>query len=125
MGMTKTTMRVIEKSLDYCGTCPGFYGAVLSTADGLVLASTGNLIGDEPAACAGSLNINTNASLNMLCTEPLTELLAWTSSKVWYLKIISGTHTLLVASTETSQPEQLRNTVTKVVEKLSIALRLL
>ncbi len=124
MAMTRTTLLCIRKALEQCRECPGFHGAVLSTPDGLVLASTGRFDGDESAACASGLMVNTAASLGQLASRGPTEMLIWgADDTLWNVSLLAGDHILLVAAA--TGPERLRLTRRRAGDMLNQALRIL
>lgn len=123
--MNKTTLLFIRKTLEQCARCLGFYGAVLATPDGLVLASAGQLQGDEPAACASSLLGDATAHLEHMVTGQARELLVWTDTHLWNVQQLQDGFTLLLASTQRDQPETLRTITHQAASSLEPALRLL
>ncbi|RZU38444.1 Roadblock/LC7 domain-containing protein [Fluviicoccus keumensis] len=126
MAMSRTTMLYIRKALEQCGECPGFHGAVLSTPDGLVLASSGKFDADESAACASGLMVNTAASLGQLAAQGPTEMLIWgADNTLWNVSLLAGDYILLVASAGTAGADRLRRTRQRAGEMLNQALRIL
>lgn len=63
---SRTAMVFIEKTLRECEQCIGFSGAALSSPDGLVLAMHGQISGDEAAACASSLFVESETALSYI-----------------------------------------------------------
>jgi predicted regulator of Ras-like GTPase activity (Roadblock/LC7/MglB family) len=125
MSMTRTTLLFIRKTLEDCQRFPGFVGAVLSSPDGLVLASTGGFSGDESAACASSLNVHTTASLGLLESGAPREMLIWEEGRIWSLAVLPGEYLLLIASTQTELTGPLRALAQRTAEMLNQALRIL
>lgn len=124
--MNKTTLLFIRKALEQCNTCPGFYGAVLSSPDGLVLSSSGQFDGDESAACASGLIIQTTSSLNQLSAKGPTEILIWgADNKIWNVTVLTGDYILLIAATEVKNIDMLRRLMHRTADMLNQALKLL
>lgn len=123
--MNKTTMLFIKKSLESCALCPGFYGAVLSSPDGLVIASYGELEGDEPAACASSLIFDANTSLSYVSTDKTKEMLIWSDEKLWNVRQLDTDFILLIASKDLNSHEAIRMVMKKAATMLDQALRFL
>ncbi len=123
IGMNKTTMLFIKKTLDYCALCPGFYGAVLSSPDGLVIASSGALVGDEPAACASSLIFDSNTSLSYVSTDKTKEMIIWSDEKLWNVRQLDTDFILLIASKDLNSHEAIRMVMKKAATMLDQALR--
>lgn len=125
MSMSRTTMLFIRKSLEECGRFPGFVGAVLSSPDGLVLASTGSFGGDESAACASGLQVQTASSLGLLEAGAPKEMLIWGEDRIWSLAVLPGEYLLLIASTETGMTGPLRELAQRTAAMMNQALRIL
>ncbi len=124
--MNRTTLLYIRKAMEQCSVCPGFYGAVLSSPDGLVLASSGQFDGDESAACASSLMVNTSSSLNQLSSGGPTEMLIWGEDrKIWNVSVLTGNYILLIAATDAVQADMLRQVMIRTSDMLNQALRIL
>ena len=75
---SKTAMIYIEKTLRECEQCIGFSGAALSNPDGLVLAMHGQISGDEAAACASSLFVESTTALSYIEESEPKIMLIWT-----------------------------------------------
>ncbi|MFO1373223.1 MAG: hypothetical protein U1E99_01275 [Agitococcus sp.] len=123
--MNKTTMLYIKKSLEYCAVCPGFYGAALSSPDGLVIASHGKLEGDEPAACASSLIFDCNTSLSYVSTDKTKEILIWSDEKLWNVRQLDTDFILLIASSDLNSQDAIRTVMQKATTMLDQALKFL
>lgn len=118
MVFTQTTMLFIQKTLAKCEVCTGFYGAALSSPDGLVLALHGQISGDEAAACASSLFVDSATSLSYINESQPTAMLIWTESKIFSLhRLKDGSIFLLVASRIASD-----DVIRKFAEKTADAL---
>ena len=115
----------IETALSRMAECPGFAGAVLATADGLVLATHGSLQGDAVAACAASLAIESRASLASIGENAPTELMVWTDAQVWYQTRMPSTHLVLAVSSDHGHAGALRLAVRRELAELRDALTLL
>lgn len=124
-GMNKTTLLFIRKSLEHCARCPGFYGAVLSSPDGLVLASSGQLGGDEGAACASSFLVNSTSTLRDLPAGPARELLVWSEDKLLNVVQLHKDCILLIASTDMNSQDSLRRVSRDTAQMLEPALKIL
>lgn len=112
----------ITAALARIAQCPDFYGAVLATADGLVLASAGGLQGDAAAACAAGLAIDSSASLATIHAAVPEELLIWAGDQVWYQTRLPSTHLLLASARLQAHAGALRLAVLREVEELQNAL---
>lgn len=123
--MNKTTMLFIRKTLEQCALCPGFYGAVLSSPDGLVIASSGKLAGDEPAACASSLIVDSNASLSYVSSDNTKEMLIWGEEKLWSVRKLDDNFILLITSSDLGGHEAIRKVSKRAADMLDQALRIL
>ncbi|TXJ08616.1 MAG: hypothetical protein E6Q25_05065 [Acinetobacter sp.] len=100
--LTQTTMLFVQKMLIQCEQCNGFYGAALSSPDGLILASYGQLSGDEAAACASSLIVESSRSLRMLDEDSsdTQAMLVWSKQKLFSIRKLKDESILLIASTD-------------------------
>ena len=112
----------ITAALARVAQCPDFYGAVLATADGLVLSSAGELQGDAAAACAASVVIDSSASLATIHAAVPEELLIWAGDLVWYQTRLPSTHLLLASARLQAHAGALRLAVLREVEELQTAL---
>ena len=99
---------IAEVLAQFAANCPQLAGAVVSTHDGLVLASTDSFDGDTSAACAASLWVHLQADLAMLQTTGLSESLIWAPPGVWYLARLTNDHLLLAHSQATGHAGALR-----------------
>ena len=124
-GMTKTTMLFIRKALEQCARCPGFYGAVLSTPDGLVLVSTGELSGDEPAACASGLIVDSTKNIGIVAPGEVSEVLVWSANRLWCVRVLASGYILLLVSSDPEQSVAIRAVAAETDEMLTQALRFL
>lgn len=88
--------------------CPEMKGAVVSTQDGLVLASTESFNGDVPAACAASLAVHVDGDLAFVQENRCTEMMFWTPPGVWYLARLEHKHLLLAYSQSAEHAGALR-----------------
>ena len=97
---SKTAMIYIEKTLRECEQCIGFSGAALSNPDGLVLAMHGQISGDEAAACASSLFVESTTALSYIEESEPKIMLIWTANKLLALHQLKDGSILLITSTE-------------------------
>lgn len=125
MGMTKTSQWKVSAALNGCASCPGVFGAVLATPEGLVLLGTGRLGGDVPAAVAASIRVGTSNALAALTPQPAKDIMVWQDDCLWFLTTVEDNHILLVGCDDTQQAEMLRATAARAAEQLSLALRYL
>ncbi|MGS5089957.1 roadblock/LC7 domain-containing protein [Hydrogenophaga sp. A37] len=108
----------IQDILDQITECPGSAGAVLATADGLLMASAGALHGDVAAAAAASLTQAGQEALAALGQRPWVEQLIWSDTQVWYLTQLHGTHVLLLVCDDHSHAGALRWTARRMALQL-------
>lgn len=97
---SKTAMIYIEKKLRECEQCIGFSGAALSNPDGLVLAMHGQISGDEAAACASSLFVESTTALSYIEESEPKIMLIWTANKLLALHQLKDGSIFLITSTE-------------------------
>ncbi|HRM15634.1 MAG TPA: roadblock/LC7 domain-containing protein [Acinetobacter parvus] len=97
---SKTAMIYIEKTLRECEQCIGFSGAALSNPDGLVLAMHGQISGDEAAACASSLFVESTTALSYIEESEPKIMLIWTANKLLALHQLKDGSIFLITSTE-------------------------
>ena len=97
---SKTAMIYIEKTLRECEQCIGFSGAALSNPDGLVLAMHGQISGDEAAACASSLFVESITALSYIEESEPKIMLIWTANKLLALHQLKDGSIFLITSTE-------------------------
>lgn len=97
---SKTAMIYIEKTLRKCEQCIGFSGAALSNPDGLVLAMHGQISGDEAAACASSLFVESTTALSYIEESEPKIMLIWTANKLLALHQLKDGSIFLITSTE-------------------------
>lgn len=116
---------LVQQRLDLCAECLGFFGAVISTMDGLILASSGKFHGDAPAACAAQLLEMGTDSLSVIAPAQTAELLIWTLDQVWYLNKVDDRHLLLAASTDLFSAGALRMMARQSAQQLAALLPLL
>lgn len=125
--MTQSTgsspLRDIEQALARMGECPGFAGVVIASADGLVLACSGDLVGDAAAACAASLALDSSSALSSVGGKKAKELMVWADDQVWFQTCLpTTTHLLLAASNDPLHSGALRVTVHRELTALAAAL---
>lgn len=126
MAMTRTTLLCIRKTLEQCADCPGFYGAVLASPEGLVLAAAGQFDGDESAACASGLMVNTSVNLGQMAVGSPLEIMIWgDDGKIWNVSALTGGYIMLIASTEAAHLNRLRQIMHRATTVLNQALRIL
>jgi predicted regulator of Ras-like GTPase activity (Roadblock/LC7/MglB family) len=99
---SRTAMLFIEKTLLECEQCEGFSGAALSSPDGLILAMQGQISGDEAAACASSLFVDSTTALNYISESQPKMMLIWTQEKLLSLHKLTDGSIFFIASTEMS-----------------------
>ena len=97
---SKTAMIYIEKTLRECEQCIGYSGAALSNPDGLVLAMHGQISGDEAAACASSLFVESTTALSYIEESEPKIMLIWTANKLLALHQLKDGSIFLITSTE-------------------------
>ena len=97
---SKTAMIYIEKTLRECEQCIGFSGAAFSNPDGLVLAMHGQISGDEAAACASSLFVESTTALSYIEESEPKIMLIWTANKLLALHQLKDGSIFLITSTE-------------------------
>ena len=97
---SKTAMIYIERTLRECEQCIGFSGAALSNPDGLVLAMHGQISGDEAAACASSLFVESTTALSYIEESEPKIMLIWTANKLLALHQLKDGSIFLITSTE-------------------------
>ena len=97
---SKTAMIYIEKTLRECEQCIGFSGAALSNPDGLVLAMHGQISGDEAAACASSVFVESTTALCYIEESEPKIMLIWTANKLLALHQLKDGSIFLITSTE-------------------------
>ena len=112
----------IQDILDQITECPGNAGAVLATADGLLMASSGALHGDVAAATAASLVLAGKEALSALGRRPWVEQLIWSDTQVWYQTQLHGTHVLLLVCDDHGHAGALRWTARRMVQQLEPSL---
>ncbi|OGB16194.1 MAG: hypothetical protein A2W72_04310 [Burkholderiales bacterium RIFCSPLOWO2_12_67_14] len=106
----------IQDILDQITECPGNAGAVLATADGLLMASSGALHGDVAAATAASLVLAGKEALSALGKRP------WVEQLIWYQTQLHGTHVLLLVCDDHGHAGALRWTARRMVQQLEPSL---
>lgn len=97
---SRTAMVFIEKTLRECEQCIGFSGAALSSPDGLVLAMHGQISGDEAAACASSLFVESETALSYIGESEPRMMLLWTANKLLALHLLKNGSIFFVTSTK-------------------------
>ena len=108
-----------------CEQCTGFFGAVLSSPDGLILASYGDLSGDEAAACASGLIVDSSKSLSYIDdTEFAQAMLLWSNQKIYSIRKLKDESILLIASTDL-QASNILSVTQHVASRLDQALNML
>ncbi len=123
--MTQTTMLFIQKMLIQCEQCTGFFGAVLSSPDGLILASYGDLSGDEAAACASGLIVDSSKSLSYIDGAEFAQaMLLWSNQKIYSIRKLKDESILLIASTDL-QASNILSVTQHVASRLEQALNML
>lgn len=123
--MNKTTLLFIKKTLNQCAQCVGFYGAVLSSADGLILASSGHFSGDEAAAAAAGLMVESSKALSMITETTTQEVLLWSDHKLFNLRRLRGDNILMICSDDLEGLEHIRLVAERAADSLDIALNML
>lgn len=116
------TMSDIQDVLDEITQCPCEAGALLATADGLLMASAGNLQGDAAAAAAAHLALAGRDTLAALGARPWVEQLVWSDDQVWYQTRLPGTHLLLLVCNDPGHAGGLRWTGRHMAQQLERAL---
>mgnify|MGYP000010453696 FL=1 len=122
---TRTAMLFIEKTLRDCESCPGFSGAALSSPDGLILAMQGEISGDEAAACASSLFIDSSTALSYIGESDPKMMLLWTKTKVLILNQLTDGSILLITSTEINSYHTVLKFSLDIAKKLNHAVSVL
>ncbi|TDM05957.1 MAG: hypothetical protein C4K60_14865 [Ideonella sp. MAG2] len=84
--------------------CAQVSGAAVATSDGLALAVTGELRGDEAAAAAVFLMDELEAHLGLIRQGRIREMLAWTERGHWYLTRVGDLPFVLVLGAEPASP---------------------
>ena len=74
----------------------GVLGAVLATPDGLVLAASGQLTGDLPAASAAGLVQQVNEALAAMSSGKVHQMLLWSAADIWSVNLLLGGHLLML-----------------------------
>lgn len=116
-------MSDIQAVLDQINSYPGKAGALLATADGLLMACAGALHGDMAAATAAELVLAGKEALAALAGQPWGEQMIWSSDQVWYQTHLSDTHVLLLVSDDPGQAGALRWSGRRMAGQLEAALR--
>lgn len=115
-------MPEIQEILEQINECPGNAGAVLATADGLLMACSGSLHGDVAAAVVAGLAMTGREALAALGNRPWVEQLIWSDTQVWYQTQLHGTHVLLLVSDDHGHAGTLRWTAGRMAQQLKPAL---
>jgi predicted regulator of Ras-like GTPase activity (Roadblock/LC7/MglB family) len=115
----------LDNALHRIALCPGVEGVVIATADGLVLAAHGRLQGDDAAACAAQLALETEASMALVGHGGPGEVMLWTDTHVWYQTRTPSHHTVLAVSASHAHAGALRMAVRKELQIIQAALNLL
>ena len=115
----------IQDVLDEITQCPCQAGALLATADGLLMASAGSLQGDAAAAAAAHLALAGQDTLAALGARAWAEQLIWSHDQVWYQTRLRGTHLLLLVCDDPGHAGALRWTGRHMAQQLELALQLL
>ena len=124
-GMNKTTMLFIKKMLNQCQQCVGFYGAVMSSPDGLLLASSGHFSGDEAAAAASSIMVDASKGLSMIAEAKTQEILIWSEDKLFSIRRLKDDSILMIGSEDLACVVDIRFISEKVSHELDMALNIL
>ena len=122
---SKTAMIYIEKTLRECEQCIGFSGAALSNPDGLVLAMHGQISGDEAAACASSLFVESTTALSYIEESEPKIMLIWTANKLLALHQLKDGSILLITSTEINSYHTVLKFSLDIAKKLNHAVSVL
>ena len=122
---SKTAMIYIEKTLRECEQCIGFSGAALSNPDGLVLAMHGQISGDEAAACASSLFVESTTALSYIEESEPKFMLIWTANKLLALHQLKDGSILLITSTEINSYHTVLKFSLDIAKKLNHAVSVL
>ena len=122
---SKTAMIYIEKTLRECEQCIGFSGAALSNPDGLVLAMHGQISGDEAAACASSLFVESTTALSYIEESEPKIMLIWTANKLLALHQLKDGSILLITSTEITSYHTVLKFSLDIAKKLNHAVSVL
>lgn len=125
MAFTQTTMLFIQKTLVKCERCPEFFGAALSSPDGLVLALHGQISGDEAAACASSLFVDAATSLGYIGESQPTAMLIWTEDKIFSLHRLKDGSIFLLCTHQTSGYDAIRKFGESIAAALDHAISML
>lgn len=123
--LTQTTMLFIQKTLVNCEKHPNFFGAALSSPDGLILASHGQLPSDEAAACASSLFIESSNSLAYISESPAKTMLIWTDDKIITVSRLNDGSILLILFYITDTYQTIFEFSQLTAQKLDQALKML
>lgn len=111
-----------ERFLIHCDhlarSCPGVRGVVLADADGLVIASWGDLAGDAAAAAATQLIRSADQHLSLIERTEVNDMLVWSTDAVWYVTRHASNHTLLVHATAGCRVGALRIAATPLLQTL-------
>ncbi len=100
--------------------CPGIEGAVFADADGLIVASWGELAGDAAAAAAAQLVRSIAQNLSLIQESELDDALMWSSSGIWYcLRLRASGHALLIRAAAKCRSGALRMAVNSLRQVLS------
>lgn len=102
--------------------CPQVTGAVLATAEGLILAATGKLASDAAAASALHLTNEVDRCLMLLSDSACDNLLIWGESAVWCLLRLSGRCALLARASADCRAGALKLAVQAIAQDLAPAL---
>lgn len=112
----------IEQALVRLAQCPGFDGAVLATADGLVLACKGSFNGDTAAACAASLSIEVRNALKTADQPETREIMLWGEDRVLYQAVLPSSQLVLAVSRDPVHAGALRLAVRSEIPELQSAM---
>lgn len=102
--------------------CPQVTGAVMATADGLILAATGQLASDAAAAIAAHLSEEVDRCLALLSDQGCDRLLIWGESAIWCLVRLSGRCALLARATADCRAGALKLAVEGIARELAPSL---
>ncbi|HEX5783462.1 MAG TPA: roadblock/LC7 domain-containing protein [Burkholderiaceae bacterium] len=112
----------IEDALRPITLCPGVEGVVIASAEGLLLAAHGQLQGDEAAACAAQLTIETQTTMAILGHERPMEAMLWTDTHVWYQTRTPSNHSVLAVSASHAHAGALRMAVRSALPAIQDAM---
>lgn len=93
---TKQLLAILQRLQD---DCPQARGAVLATADGLVLAANGALNDEASAATAAHLAEVVEHHLSFIIATRCDDILVRAASAVWYLTRIADHCVVMVTAT--------------------------